>query len=95
MPWLCANGSHDEQGLCCSRIEIQVPEAAHHKSLTMHAMISKAYEVADEEDEEDGGKGGRGGKAGNALVGKQEMQVGDRRNAVGTLGKRGCAGVTP
>ncbi|KAF5826511.1 hypothetical protein DUNSADRAFT_2869 [Dunaliella salina] len=34
----------------------------------MQTMISKAYEVADEEDEEDGGKGGGGGKAGNALV---------------------------
>lgn len=33
----------------------------------MQAMISKAYEVADEEDGE-GGKGTGGGKAGNALV---------------------------
>lgn len=33
----------------------------------MQSMISRAYEVADEEDEEDS-KGAGAGKAGNALV---------------------------
>jgi hypothetical protein len=52
---------------------IQVVQTDCLPDLQMQAMISKAYEVADEEDEEEGDKGGGGGaagggKAGNALV---------------------------